>query len=237
MSSETAARVLLAEDDPVSRAYLAEILSALGLSVAAVADGTHARAAARRELFELLVLDHRLPGINGDRMLASLRADTSAASNKTLAIATTADPDPRTHQLLCGAGFARVLIKPLGAAQLHAVLHELGAVGAQSILDDGTGIAASGSVQALDQLRGLFARELDALSVELDVLSIDADALRERLHRLRASCGFCGASALDRAAVALHDALRSDNRALIGNAASIFRSVLMSTRAALAGKD
>ncbi len=226
-------RILLAEDDPVSRAFLVESLQGCRIEVIAVGAGDDALAAARRERFDLLILDHRLPGWDGDRVLTMLRADASAASQSVAAIATTADPDPDVHARLRDACFAYVLVKPMDAASLRETLCGLGVIVASLPLDNDAGLAASGSAEALRALRGLFAAELSTLDIELETLRRDPVALSQRLHRLRAACGFCGAKALDDAAAALTGTLRSGDQTRIVEATIAFRSSLTVTRTAL----
>jgi HPt (histidine-containing phosphotransfer) domain-containing protein len=58
-------------------------------------------------------------------------------------------------------------------------------------------------------LRDLFARELEALPAEIAAIAARRDkvAMRDRLHRLDASAGFCGAPAVVRAAAMLRQLL------------------------------
>lgn len=239
MDPPSTARILLAEDDPVSLAFLAEALDGLGLDVESVADGEAALIAARTRRFDALMLDHHLPGLDGDVALRTLRANAGAASCAALAIATTADPDPAVHAHLREAGFARVLVKPLDAASLRVTLGALGIVcapashGLDPALDDDAGLLASGSMQTLTALRGLLAHELDALAEEWDSLLDDAAALAGRLHRLRAACGFCGARALQSAAERLAAALRGAEPARVEESCAEFRRALAGTREAL----
>src|SRR5690242_19284358 len=162
--------ILLAEDDPVSLAFLREALLGLGWRVHAVCDGEAALESARGERFDALMLDHHLPVLDGDAVLRALRNDAAAASHASLAIAATAEPDPDIHAHLREAGFSRVLLKPLGAADLREVFGQPGGVGADATdgadpaLDHEAGLRASGSPQALAALRTLFARDLDVLA-------------------------------------------------------------------------
>lgn len=226
-------RILLAEDDPVSRMFLLETLRDIGLAVAAVGDGNAALAAARSECFDLLILDHRLPGMDGDRVLMMLRAKENAASRLATALATTADPDPDVHALLRGAGFACVQVKPLDAASLGQTLRGLGIVAAADALDHAAGLSASGSAGALRALRELFVRELVELDDELECLSRDPLALDERLHRLRAACGFCGATTLADAATKLADAVRASDGEHMAKMLDAFRRCAAMTQSAL----
>lgn len=225
--------VLLAEDDPVSREFLREAIRAEGATVTDCADGDTALALARAERFDLLILDHQLPGRNGDAVLATLRADASARSRATAAIATSAAGDT-VARLLLGAGFAEVLPKPMDLATLHDALRRHGC-GPERPLDDADALRACGSPDTLARLRRLFAeQELPKVQGELDRVSGNLQRLRPTLHRLRASCGFCGARGLARASAALHLALATgaDEREVEGLLAR-FRTALEETRAAL----
>lgn len=239
MDHPSTPRILLAEDDPVSLAFLAEALRSLGSEVDAVADGEAALIAARTQSFGALVLDHHLPGMDGDAVLHALCADPDAASRAAVAIATTAEPDPTIHAELRAAGFARVLVKPLDQADLREALRMLGIScshtpsDATAALDDSAGLRASGSTQTLAALRGLFAQELSVLANEWNSLPDDEDALAQRLHRLRAACGFCGALALQSAAEKLSDALRGAAPERIEESRAKFGRALTATREAL----
>ncbi|SRR5579883_740733 len=229
-------RILLAEDDPVSRAFLAEALRQFGCEPHAVEDGEAALRAATARRFDLLILDRSLPGLRGDQVLHALRTDEKAASRATGAIATTAAPDPEIHASLRAAGFARVMMKPLSTETLRQTLNECGFAHVdadEAVLDDTAGLAASGNAEILSALRGLFAAELDALIREFEALHDDRLVLSERLHRLRAACGFCGAVALQTAAAEWSDALHTHDAARLAECGARFKQMLAATRQAL----
>lgn len=226
-------RVLLTEDDPVSRAFLRDACQACGARVTDCADGREALDLARAENWDLLVLDHHLPGLDGDVVLAALRADPSAASRNAPAIATTAACDIEGN-VLRRAGFAEVLSKPMTIATLRAALRRHGcAVDAK--LDDADALRACGSAATVTRLRRLFAeQELPKIQDELDRVGDDLQALRPTLHRLRASCGFCGARTLAEAsAMLLHAITFRFAGARLDAALDAFRVAIGETRAAL----
>ena len=189
-------RVLLAEDDPVSASFLTEALQALGLEVQWCADGAGALALAREEAFALLLLDCRLPGMGAKDIVTALRSDGKAASRHAPVLASSADLGPGLERELLTAGCQCVLAKPLRLEDLERSLQACLAAHSLALIDDRAGLQASGSTRNLQALRGLFLAELEALSLELSRLAGEPQALYERLHRLRASCGFCGAKAL-----------------------------------------
>jgi len=227
-------RVLLAEDDPVSRAFLAEAIQACGADTKECADGETALALARSQAWDLLIFDHHLPGRNGNAVLAALRADEGAASHATPAIATSAARDAEMTSLL-QAAFAEVLSKPMPIETLRAALRRHGCPAAESSLDDEDALRACGSAAAVARLRRLFAeQELPTVQDELDSVGNEPGLLRPTLHRLQASCGFCGARTLAPATAALQRALSDDNNGdQVQVALRDFRNALASTRAIL----
>lgn len=226
-------RVLLAEDDPVSRAFLAEAICACGAEAKACADGETALQFARSQAWDLLIFDHHLPGGNGDGVLTALRADPAAASRAAPAIATSAASD-NEMSLLLRAGFAEVLSKPMSIETLRTALHRHGCP-IDSSLDDGDALRACGSTEAMTRLRRLFAeQELPQVQKELDRVDREPGLLRPTLHRLQASCGFCGATALALATAALQRALSNGtDDAQVQIALRNFRNALAETRATL----
>ena len=224
-----APEVLLAEDDAISALYLGDALALLGARVTHHADGEAALAAARGQRFALLLLDERLPGRTGTAVLAALRADAGAASHASPAIATCAGLAPAQVAGFLAAGFDDALPKPVSLARLRATWRVHRQAG---WLDDDAGVAACGSAETLVALRGLLLAELAECAAIFEAPGgATPHALRERLHRLRAGAGFCGASRLQQAAADLHDALAVGPLAEDGMAE--FRAVLAATRARL----
>ena len=70
----TCQRILVADDDPVIREAVAEILEIEGYRVRTAADGVEALRLLRQELPALLILDMRMPGLSGWEVAAELRS-------------------------------------------------------------------------------------------------------------------------------------------------------------------
>lgn len=210
--------ILVADDNPVSLRFFADALAQLGVSSELAHDGVETVARARRTRFDLLLLDARMPGLDGAEALARIRAE-SGPSQHTPALATTAEPGEAARARLVAAGFAGVIAKPVSVDALRAALarHLPDSIGAATRpvdrgsngLDDARALAATGGdASILAALRGLLIAELDALPAEIATFGARSDvaALRDRLHRLDASAGFCGAPALTDACAALRAA-------------------------------
>ena len=204
-------RVLLAEDEPVSRRFLTDALLGLGWHCEAVADGEEAVARAAAEGFGLLLFDLELPRLRGDEALARIRAMPHAASRHVPAIALTADPDPALHRALRQRGFAAVAAKPLPLVALARLLQVV-VPGERPLQrwDEGAALAATGGDAAvLATLRQLMLAELprQRQAITAALARGEPGPARAELHRLRAACGFCGAAALGARTEALQAAL------------------------------
>ncbi len=235
--------VLVADDDPVSLAFLTDALRRLGCAPTAAAGGAEALREASSASFDLLLLDCRMPDLGGAALLAALREHGVAAP----AMATSAELDPATNARLLDRGFVAVLEKPLTFAELERALRPylpssggadapMATPPTPALLDDASALAAlGGSRDALRGLRQLLAGELRTLREQLDgdAARREPHQLGERLHRLRASCGFCGANALAAAAAALQRALEAN----VDDPAPLVAALRAATEATLAALE
>jgi len=220
--------VLVADDDPASRRFLQDGLQALGARTETADDGRQALQLAQTASFDLLLLDCRMPCIGALEILTRLRRDTGARSSTSVAVASTAELDPRFRPPLFEAGFSDVLLKPCSLIDLSRVLALVHRI---PPLDDDAALAATGDAVTMQALRQLLHGELIELDRELASREWDRAALNERLHRLRSSCGFCGAAALSARTIALQRRL-VDQEATPAMLAD-FRAALRSTLLAL----
>jgi CheY-like chemotaxis protein/HPt (histidine-containing phosphotransfer) domain-containing protein len=213
--------VLVADDNPVSLRFFSEALAQLGVACELAHDGLETVARAEHARFAVLLIDARMPGLDGPAALARIRAGRGP-SYDAVALATTADASASARTDLLGAGFVDVVAKPVTVNALRAALAAYvpgldvsvapATGGADELLDDVAALSAvGGDVSILAALRGLFVAELDALPADLASIGARSDilALRDRLHRLDASAGFCGAPALVRACAKLRIAVDS----------------------------
>ena len=210
LAATSSPRVLVADDDPASRRFLHDALLALGAQVQDCANGNEALQLARNQRFDLLLLDCRMPGAGACEVLEGLQA-SGGASRGSLAVASSAELDAAAERELRACGFHDVLRKPCGLAELQRVLAML--PGAMPVLDDEAALRASGDASTMRALRQLLRNELALLDRELGSAERDDAQLEDRLHRLRSSCGFCGAPALATEATRLQQQLRTSPRA------------------------
>ncbi|NPB09048.1 MAG: response regulator [Thermodesulfobacteria bacterium] len=107
-------RVLLAEDNAVTRHFFVKILEKLGLSVVAVADGNQALEEALKGDFDLVLLDIRMPGLDGLEVARRLRA--AGFRKPILAITAHAVSEVEAESLR--AGMDGFITKPISREEL-----------------------------------------------------------------------------------------------------------------------
>jgi two-component system OmpR family response regulator len=223
-------RVLVADDDPGSCRFLCDGLRSLGARAEACNNGLAALERATAESFDLLLLDCRMPGAGALEILTLLRDDSRALSADSVAVATTAELGPSDRLSLLAAGFSEILLKPCRLADLQRVL-TLSDRSGIAILDDPAALVTTGDAVTMRALRLLLLEELVMLERDLDTISCDRADFGERLHRLRSSCGFCGAATLStQTALLQRQLIRAEDAAV---SLTRFRQALLATIQAL----
>ncbi|PJK13563.1 response regulator [Lysobacteraceae bacterium NML07-0707] len=201
--------LLLVEDDPVSQAFLSEAARSLPADVSCAATAEQACQLARNHHFDAWLIDAHLPDGSGIELLARLR---KAHGSATPALLHTASQAPEKLAELKTAGFNAVIVKPLPAGAWRNALGRLLNLDPQSRAttpddwDDASALRAlNGNQQALETLRNLFYKELPQQYRKImDALDAgDSDTALAELHRMKASCAFVGACALQQAVIAL----------------------------------
>jgi diguanylate cyclase (GGDEF)-like protein len=110
-------RILIAEDNTAEREAIVAGLGA-AYEVASVADGNQALASALLGVPDLVVLDLRLPGMDGLGVLDALRADMATSEVPVILLSGQADDATRVRALDLGA--ADVIQKPISLDELRA---------------------------------------------------------------------------------------------------------------------
>ncbi len=120
-------RVLVADDNRISRTVIRSILERSGLAVDAVSDGEQAldALASSEARYDLVILDLDMPGIGGLEVARTYRfMDTDTA---TPVVVITSSPTPEAQQACAGAGVELVLTKPVEPRLLLQTVFRLGA--------------------------------------------------------------------------------------------------------------
>ena len=231
-------RILVVDDDPVSRRFVSEVLDAAGFATRSCGSLAEARVALRATAPEVVICDIGLP--DGCGLL--LREDAEGIPF----VVMSAELSEARAVELRRSGCRAAVQKPVSAERLVAAIAAACAshgapkephrgVDDEVVLDTHAARAATGSDEIAAGLRGLLLAELPAHRDAIaDALArSDAAAARDVLHRLRSACGFCGANRLGRAVGALATALTGRDAAAIARARARFDAALAETLCAL----
>ena len=112
-------RVLYAEDHPEMQRAVGRLLRVAGASVTIAQDGLEATDRALSESFDLILMDLRMPRMDGFDAARALRA----ANCPLTLIAVTADATPVVRANALAAGFDAVFPKPFELSDLIAAIH------------------------------------------------------------------------------------------------------------------
>jgi signal transduction histidine kinase/CheY-like chemotaxis protein len=112
------ARVLLAEDNPINALLARSLLEREGCTVDRVSNGYEALTAVAGAPYDLILMDLRMPGLDGREATEALRA----RGCRTPIVALTADAFEEDRRACLDAGMDDFLTKPLKPAMLQAML-------------------------------------------------------------------------------------------------------------------
>jgi CheY-like chemotaxis protein len=218
-------RVLVAEDHPVNRQYMAALLEGMGHQPFFAGNGLEAVQAIRERRFDIVLMDLHMPLLDGVGATLSIRALPDGAAATVPIIALTADAFAQTRERCLMAGMNDFLAKPVSPERLSAMFRRLFG-GASS-----TDAPAAGQADA---------PATEPAPVVLDRATLDS-ALRamsrERLAHLLRSFFDEGPEMVERLRVALRDGqaldLRVNAHAARGAALNFGLSALAQTAQAL----
>lgn len=115
--------VLLIDDEEGLRRAVVTFLKRRGMHVVAVGDGSDALRILRRQRFDVIVSDVRMPGMSGGEFLERLKSEHPTLANRL--VFTTGDSFATdTSELLQTSGVPN-LVKPYDFASLERMLHEV----------------------------------------------------------------------------------------------------------------
>jgi CheY-like chemotaxis protein len=122
--------IVVAENDDGTRTVLASALARSGYDVASVTDGQLVLSTIESGKVGLLILDLRMPGMNGWEVLRRLRESPDPAHptiTRPPVIVISAQSDPETQRFATRLGAAAFLAKPIDLNDLgHTVRRVLG---------------------------------------------------------------------------------------------------------------
>ena len=125
----TGLKVLVVEDNPTNQLVARRILEQLGAAVSVADDGASGVAAAREGVFDLILMDVQMPGMDGLEAARRIRALPGPAARAPI-IALTANVMAHQRAAYRAAGMDGVAAKPIAPAALVAEIVRLSQAGA-----------------------------------------------------------------------------------------------------------
>jgi len=227
--AQPAPRVLCVDDNPANLLLVQSLLSDMGARVTAVDSGYAALAAADAQRFELILMDIRMPGMDGLQASMAIRQREQQQQRAPVPIvALTAHVLPNQKRTLLQVGINDLMSKPIDEQQLGRLLHKWAGKQLSAAIAP-TAMPASESLEILDQhealrLAGgkpelasdLLAMLLGSLDEEQQAIarartSNNAVELAERVHRLLGATRYCGVPQLRTICQHCENLLRQDN--------------------------
>lgn len=117
-------QILLVEDNAANRFYGSVVLRRLGHSFDVVSSGAQALAAVQARRYDAVLMDVRMPGMDGVETAAAIRARLAPHLRPAI-VALTADDRPQTRRELLEHGMDGYLTKPLRPEQLQQTLAQM----------------------------------------------------------------------------------------------------------------
>jgi CheY-like chemotaxis protein len=216
-------RILLAEDNTVNQALARAMLGNLGLTVDIANNGVEALVLAERQEYDLVLMDCRMPVMDGYDATATLREREQGTGKRLPIVALTANAMEDGRQKCLAAGMDDYLAKPYRRDQLETMLRRWLSPASDTAADQAQAQApavavASAPTAAINTAFLAQMRELDptgsmglvrkvllaylessaTLQERLDaaLAAGDAEELRRSAHTLKSSSANVGAEAL-----------------------------------------
>jgi signal transduction histidine kinase/DNA-binding response OmpR family regulator len=220
-------RVLVAEDHPVNRQYLAALLDNLGHQCHFTANGQEAVQAAREQPFDVVLMDLHMPVLDGIGATKAIRALPDRGAATVPIVALTADAFEQTRDRCLVAGMNDFLTKPVSPQKLASSLRRLfgtaAGMPAQPRSDKPVLLPAASDGQPL----------IDTAALQMALQAMSAERLSQMIEAFLEQ----GPQTVQRLRAAVRDAqpleLRVNAHAAKGAALNLGLSALAATASAL----
>ncbi len=209
------ARILLAEDNPINQRLAVRLLEKRGAAVVVAGNGREAIAAYEREGFDLILMDVRMPDVDGLQATARIREIEADTGRHIPIIAMTAHAMAGDREMCLRAGMDDYITKPIDREALFAAIERArGETAAASPAPVARAAAPTAEelaeptfdpAELVDRLEGDQAAATEILEVSREVLPQMLESLkaacavgdpveiRNRAHAIKSSLGNVGA--------------------------------------------
>lgn len=205
------ARLLTVDDTSVNLTVVKGLLKRTGMQVDTAESGEECLAKCKENKYDIILLDHRMPGMDGVETLAILQAEPGP-NRDTPVVALTANAMAGIDEYYLSCGFKGYLAKPVNGMKLEKMILELIP---ESMLDtdedralvlsEEEGIAACGSEEVFKQVvmdtvdnENMIANELKGFIADKDIANYTI-----KVHALKNTARMIGAPGVSKEALYL----------------------------------
>ncbi len=201
-------RILCAEDSPTNQLIVQDLLEEMGHHVDIVSNGFDAITALARRNYDLVLMDGRMPQMDGIEATRTIRAgglpEFRVRNRRSPIIALTANASEDDRDLCLATGMDDFLTKPIDEHKLHAMLAtwiercppEVPPKAGQNLTthDGGSYTPSPRSGDFVTRLRGMFDAELPQRieDIESAMALEDFTALARQFHSIRGGAMYTG---------------------------------------------
>ena len=179
-------RVLVVDDEPMNLTVAAGILRRYGMSVSAAHSGAEAIQMCAAQPFDLVLMDHMMPGMDGIEAMRRLRRQSETTHRSFPIVALTANALSSARERFRAEGFDGFLSKPIELPELERVLRSV--LPASLLNEEGAEMLPAPPVPDAPAPEGFAA--LDAAGIDsavgLRYCQDDAEFYRELLRQFAA---------------------------------------------------
>ncbi len=115
-------KVLVVDDEPMNLLVARGIFEAYGMEVHTAASGTESIEMCRADRFDIIFMDHMMPGLDGVETMKRLRLNAARVNDELCIVALTANAISSAKEMFIAEGFNAFLPKPIELMELERVL-------------------------------------------------------------------------------------------------------------------
>ena len=119
------ARTLVVDDEPMNLTVARSILKRYGMIVTTASSGQEAITLCKTQPFDIVFMDHMMPGMDGIEAMKRIRADGSRASSDMPIVMLTANAVSTAKETFLAEGFDGFVSKPIELRELERVLQKV----------------------------------------------------------------------------------------------------------------
>ncbi|MCR5701664.1 MAG: response regulator [Lachnospiraceae bacterium] len=238
-------RVLVVDDEPMNLTVAMGIFNSYGMIVATADSGIEAISRCKRNSYDIVFMDHMMPGMDGVEAMKRIRAEASKEHDDFPIVALTANAVSSAKEMFIKEGFDGFVSKPIETEELERVLKRVLPVSVityeKRVSEENTGEEVSKKAferlkeVGIDTEKGMHYCQNDRGFYKSLMLQFATEALTKKVnmeryfesgdltnyailvHALKSTAKMIGATELSEKARLLEEAAKSSDRTYIDN--------------------